>query len=76
MAVTPLMINSLRKSRVTGLAVESKGFGMHAWREYYQEYKLHFADYMMILACLIFVVVAIILRFVLGLGVNPMVLQA
>ena len=76
LAVTPLMINSLRKSRVTGLAVESKGFGMHAWREYYQEYKLHFADYMMILACLIFVVVAIILRFVLGLGVNPMVLQA
>ncbi|MCI2059233.1 MAG: energy-coupling factor transporter transmembrane protein EcfT [Oscillibacter sp.] len=76
LAVTPLMINSLRKSRTTGLAVESKGFGMHAWKEYYQEYKLHTMDYVMLIFCIAFVVAGIVLRYGFGLGVNPMVLQA
>ncbi|WP_317855789.1 energy-coupling factor transporter transmembrane component T [Chakrabartyella piscis] len=76
LAVLPLMVNTLRKSRVTGIAVESKGFGKRAWNEYYQEFSLKTVDYVMLIACVVIVVAAVYVRFVLGLGLDAMVTQA
>ncbi len=70
LAAFPLMINSLRKSRVTGVAVESKGFGKRAWNDYYQKFKLTRNDYLMLAFCVIFLVVSLVLRFGFGLGVS------
>lgn len=70
LAAFPLMINSLRKSRVTGVAVESKGFGKRAWNDYYQKFKLNRNDYLMLAFCVIFLVVSLVLRFGFGLGVS------
>jgi len=73
LAVFPLMVNSLRKSRVTGLAVESKGFGKNAWREYYQEFKMTNVDKLMIFGCFAALIIALILRYGLGLGVDHII---
>lgn len=70
LAVFPLMINALRKSRVTGIAVESKGFGKRAWKDYYQEFAMGRNDYLMLAFCIIFTVVTLVLRFGFGLGVD------
>lgn len=76
LAVFPLIINSLRKSRVTGTAVECKGFGKRAWNEYYQEFSFQRMDYIMLAFCVIFAVAALVLRFGFGLGVDPYVMGA
>ena len=73
LAVTPLMINSLRKSRTTGLAVESKGFGMRAWKDYYQEFKFKAPDYIMLVFCIAVFVAAFVMRYVFHMGINPLV---
>lgn len=72
LATFPLMINSLRRSRTMGLAVESKGFGKKAWKEYYQELKLDRTDYIVIVATIVFIIAAVYVRFGLGLGWNPL----
>lgn len=74
LAVFPLIINSLRKSRVTGVAVESKGFGKRAWKEYYQDFTFSNSDYLLLTACLITFVGALIVRYYLGLGFDPHVM--
>lgn len=74
LAVFPLIINSLRKSRVTGVAVESKGFGKRAWNEYYQNFGFKRNDYLMIGACIIVFVGALIVRYYFGLGFDPYVM--
>lgn len=71
LAAFPLMINSLRKSRVTGVAVESKGFGKRAWKDYYQKFTLSRNDYLMLAFCIVALVVALVLRYGYGLGVDP-----
>lgn len=76
LAVFPLIVNSLRKSRVTGTAVECKGFGKRAWKEYYQEFSFTRVDYFMLAMCIIFAVTAFVLRYVFGLGVDPYVTGA
>lgn len=68
LAVFPLMINSLRKSRVTGVAVESKGFGKRAWNEYYQEFRMTRNDYLMLTFCAIIFIAALVLRYGFSLG--------
>jgi len=73
LAVFPLLINSLRKSRTTGIAVDSKGFGKRAWKDYYQEFHFRLADWLLMAGCLVFTAAAVYIRFVLGLGVNPYV---
>lgn len=70
LAVFPLMVNSLRKSRVTGLAVESKGFGKRAWKEYYQEFNLTTMDYMIIIGSIAALIIALILRFYFKVGID------
>ncbi len=75
LAVFPLLVNSLRKSRVTGIAVESKGFGKRAWKEYYQEFHMGRNDYLLLGFCAIFVIVVVVLVFGYGLGVDPNVIQ-
>ncbi len=74
LAVFPLIINSLRKSRVTGVAVESKGFGKRAWNEYYQNFGFKTNDYLMIGTCVIVFVGALIVRYYFGLGFDPHVM--
>ena len=76
LAVFPLIVNSLRRSRTTGVAVECKGFGKRAWKEYYQEFHFTKADYAVLAFCIIIVIAVIIVRFVFGLGVDPNVVQA
>lgn len=68
LAMFPLLINSLRKSRTMGLAVESKGFSKMAWKEYYQDMKLTKVDWLAIAMTVIFFAAAIYIRYVLGLG--------
>lgn len=68
LAVFPLLINSLRKSRTMGLAVESKGFSKMAWKEYYQDMKLTRMDLFVIVLTILFFAAAIYFRFILGLG--------
>lgn len=74
LAVFPLIINSLRKSRVTGVAVESKGFGKRAWKEYYQEFKFTKYDYLILFYCLVTFVGSIIIRYYFELGVDKYVM--
>ncbi|MEA4811334.1 MAG: energy-coupling factor transporter transmembrane component T [Anaerolineaceae bacterium] len=76
LAAFPLMVNALRKSRVTGVAVESKGFGKRSWKDYYQNFKLARNDYLMLAFCIVFLVGALVLRYAFGLGVNPYVTGA
>lgn len=76
LAALPLMINSLRKSRTMGLAIESKGFGNRAWKEYYQDFSLNKIDYTMLALTIIFIISALVIRYYFGLGVDPIVTQA
>lgn len=71
LAALPLMVNSLRKSRTMGIAIESKGFGKRAWKDYYQELKFSKIDYLIIAFTTVCLIAAIVLRFGYGLGVNP-----
>lgn len=73
LAVFPLIINSLRKSRVTGVAVECKGFGKRAWKEYYQKFKFTKYDYLLLFFCLVVFVGSIIIRYYFGFGVDKYV---
>lgn len=68
MASLPLMINSLRRSRTMGLAIESKGFGKRAWKEYYQNFKMNKVDYAVLIFTVILLLTAIFVRYALGLG--------
>lgn len=76
LAALPLLINSLRRSRTMGLAIESKGFGNRAWKEYYQDFTLNKIDYTVLVVTILIIVVSLIVRYYFGLGVNPMVTQA
>lgn len=68
LASFPLMINSLRKSRVMGIAVESKGFGKRSWKNYYQDLTITRTDVLLIIFSIILLVGASYIRFGLGLG--------
>lgn len=70
LAVFPLLINSLRRSRTMGLAVESKGFSKMAWKEYYQDMKFSNIDTFITILTIIFLIAALYVRFVLGLGAD------
>lgn len=76
MASMPLMINSLRRSRTMGLAIESKGFGKRAWKEYYQDFKLTKTDILVLVLTIVALAACIYIRYVLGLGVDPNVMAA
>ena len=76
LAALPLLINSLRRSRTMGLAIESKGFGNRKWNEYYQDFTLTKIDYLMTVFTVILIITALIIRYYFGLGVNPLVTQA
>lgn len=76
LAAFPLMINSLRKSRTMGLAIESKGFGSRAWNQYYQDFTIDNVDKAVLVFTIIFTVGAVIARYYFGLGVNPIVTAA
>lgn len=76
LAALPLMINSLRKSRTMGLAIESKGFGARAWNEYYQDFTINKIDTAVMIFTVIFSVAAVVARYYFGLGVNPIVTAA
>lgn len=75
LSVFPLIVNSLRKSRVTGVAVESKGFAKNAWNEYYQEFKFKNSDKLFVVISIIVLIAAVIIRFGYGLGVDPTVVR-
>ncbi len=70
MATLPLLINSLRKSRTMGLAIESKGFANRAWKEYYQEFTLRPIDWAVFVVSIAILIAAFVLRFYFGLGVS------
>ncbi len=76
LAALPLIINSLRKSRTMGLAIESKGFGSRAWHEYYQDFTLNKIDYAVLIFTIIFSIAAVVARYYFGLGVDPIVTAA
>jgi len=76
LAALPLLINSLRRSRTMGLAIESKGFGNRQWCEYYQNFSFKKIDYAMLVFTIILVITALIVRYYFGLGVDPLVTQA
>lgn len=66
--VLPLFINLLRQSRDMGIAVESRGFGARKWQGSLRELRFERNDYLMFAWIVIFVCIAIYVRFVLGLG--------
>lgn len=76
LAAFPLIVNSLRKSRVTGTAVECKGFGKRAWKEYYQNFSFTRTDYIVLACCALFAIAAVVLRYGFGLGVDTYVTAA
>ena len=73
LAAFPLIVNSLRKSRVTGTAVECKGFGKRAWKECYQSFSFTRVDYIVLAFCVLFAISAIVIRYGFGLGVDAYV---
>lgn len=75
LSVFPLIVNSLRKSRVTGVAVESKGFAKNAWDEYYQEFKFDTVDKLFVLFSIIVLIAALVIRYGYGLGVDLTVVR-
>ncbi|TFG42141.1 MAG: energy-coupling factor transporter transmembrane protein EcfT [Bacteroidia bacterium] len=75
LAMLPLMINSLRRSRTMGLAIESKGFGKRAWKEYYQNFVLNRTDWIVLIITFLILVAAIYTRYGLNLGVNAIVVR-
>jgi energy-coupling factor transport system permease protein len=76
LAALPLLINSLRRSRTMGLAIESKGFGCRQWNEYYQDFSFNKIDYAVTVFTVLLVVAAIVIRYYYGFGVDPFVSQA
>lgn len=75
LATLPLMINSLRRSRTMGLAIESKGFGKRAWKEYYQDFSFNKVDYAVLILTIVLMVGSIIIRYGFALGVNSIVIS-
>ncbi|MEA3321218.1 MAG: energy-coupling factor transporter transmembrane component T [Bacillota bacterium] len=75
LAVFPLLINSLRRSRTMGIAVESKGFSKLAWKEYYQDMKFTKVDILITFLTITFFLTAIYIRFVMGLGADNTVIM-
>ncbi|HKZ53863.1 MAG TPA: energy-coupling factor transporter transmembrane component T [Anaerolineales bacterium] len=69
--VLPLFITSLRRTRTMGLAAESKGFGSRTWNEFYEEFKLGWADKAMLLLLAVVFFGSLYVRFVLGYGTAP-----
>lgn len=70
LAAFPLLINSLRRSRTMGLAVESKGFSKMAWREYHQEMKMVALDYVVIFLTIAALLATLYIRYGLRLGAD------
>jgi len=66
--ILPLFITSLRRTRTMGLACEVKGFGAGAWNNFYQDFRLKFVDWAILILLLILTVVFLYVRLVLGLG--------
>ena len=66
--VLPLFINILRQSKDLGIAVESRGFGARNWDGALKVLKFKRIDYYLLAWMVVFVLIAIYVRFVLGLG--------
>lgn len=64
----PLFVNTLRKSRERGIAVECRGFGARKWKESLATVPLQTRDYVMIAWIALLIVAALYVRFVRGLG--------
>lgn len=68
LAMMPLFIGSLRKTRTMGLACEAKGFGAHLWNNFIEDFKMERSDYLLLAGLTLVTVVAVVLRFGYGLG--------
>lgn len=64
----PLLIILLRKSRDMGIAVEGRGFGARRWAGSLRELEIRKNDYIFLFVVSILVLIALYVRFVLGLG--------
>lgn len=64
----PLLIILLRKSRDMGIAVEGRAFGARQWKGSLRELSFGRNDYLFLVVVALGVVVALYVRFVLGLG--------
>ena len=67
----PLFINTLRSSRTLGLSVESKGFGARRWNEFYRDFQMQRADWLILAALVVISLASLYVRFVLNLGWTP-----
>jgi energy-coupling factor transport system permease protein len=67
----PLFINTLRSSRTLGLSVESKGFGARRWNEFYRDFQMQRADWLILAALVVISLASLYIRFVLNLGWTP-----
>jgi energy-coupling factor transport system permease protein len=68
LALMPLFLTSLRRTRVTGIASECRGFGSGKWKTYYEEFSLDKMDMLIIVYSVIIICATIYIRFILGLG--------
>lgn len=66
--IGPLFINSLRRSRTLGVAVECKGFGSRSTKTFLRTHEFARRDYYLIVYLAILVTVCLYVRFVLGFG--------
>jgi len=64
----PLFLTSLRRTRVTGVACECKGYGSGSWRTFLEEFKLSGRDKAVVVISLFLLVASFWVRFGLGLG--------
>jgi len=64
----PLFVNTLRKARALGLAVECKAFGARAWHSYLREVRFERRDYLMMAWTITFATILLYIRLVMGLG--------
>lgn len=69
----PLFISSLRRTRTMGLACEARGFGAHKWNTFLDEFRLLRADKVMLAVLGILAVVALVVRYGLGIGAEYLV---
>ena len=68
LTLMPLFVTSLRRTRVTGIASECRGFGAGKWNVFYEEFSLKKSDYGIIAYSLVIITGSFFVRFGLGLG--------
>ena len=69
LALLPLLIGSLRRTRTMGLACEAKGFGARRWNDFIESFQMGRNDVMLLCGLTILTVVGLVIRFGFGRGV-------